>query len=128
MIHRVYHVKVFELGTNGVPDWPEAYEHVANVEADDLETAFELTNHIDDVWWANPGVTRIGTNRERSTGVNDVIVRVRDGVEEYWKCKFHGWEQINHIGVPYTQRITIKPSPEPTLKLSKLTILLNPNL
>lgn len=48
------------------------YVHVADVDSDDLDVAFEKTNHIDRSWMENEGVTAHGT-RQRSTSVGDVL-------------------------------------------------------
>ena len=47
--------------------------HVANVDTNDLEKAFELTNHIDGPWPSNPGV-EVLTEHVRSTSVGDFMV------------------------------------------------------
>lgn len=47
--------------------------HVANVDTSDPETAFRLTNHIDNDWELNPGVVA-KKGRHRSTSVGDLIV------------------------------------------------------
>lgn len=49
------------------------YEHVADVETDDLDQAFELTNTIHCHWVDNRGVTVHGDPRHRSTSVGDML-------------------------------------------------------
>lgn len=49
------------------------YEKVAEVNTDDMEKAFELTNHIDSDWTKNADVTPL-TTKNRSTSVGDVMV------------------------------------------------------
>ena len=46
---------------------------VAEVETNDLEEAFKLTNHIDRAWWENEGVKLIG-EETRSSSMGDVFV------------------------------------------------------
>jgi len=55
------------------PQFPEDYDAVAQVYADCLDTAFRLTNSIDDAWTKNEEVTATKENL-RSTSVGDVIV------------------------------------------------------
>lgn len=50
------------------------YTKVAEVASNDLEEAFELTNHIDSSWQENKGVKAF-TDRARSTSVGDLCVR-----------------------------------------------------
>lgn len=45
---------------------------VAEIEINDLETAFELTNHIDKPWTENDKVTPLVSN-PRSTSAGDVM-------------------------------------------------------
>lgn len=48
-------------------------EKVAQMEGDDKDQAFSLTNHIDDAWTKNPQVTVMGDGRWRSTSVGDLM-------------------------------------------------------
>ena len=55
------------------------YVHVADVEVDlrslnslMLGRAFQLTNHIDQEWWLNEGVTLV--KESRSTSVGDIFI------------------------------------------------------
>jgi len=86
------------------------YNKVAVVKEDDLDLAFELTNHIYDDWWENPSVTKIGDDNYRSTSVGDLMVVCSTGVDipkevfeenpdciEYYECfqvKEFGFEKI----------------------------------
>lgn len=47
---------------------------VAEVECENLEEAFRLTNHIDQDWWNNPEIRTY--YRSRSTSVGDLIYNV----------------------------------------------------
>jgi hypothetical protein len=78
--------------------WPGDYDHVATVESDDREDAFELTNSIDSNWWVNVGVTPHGAAAKgcRSTSVGDIVVL---GNGEAWKCAGCGWDRIEQIEV-----------------------------
>ena len=48
-------------------------ELVANVDTNDLNKAFSLTNHIETDWRENEGVTFVGKFNSRSTSVGDVF-------------------------------------------------------
>jgi hypothetical protein len=93
----VWHAKEPTWGESD-PVWnPENFEMVAIIEPDpetgearSVDTAYELTNHIDCAWWENEGVTRVGPEA-RSTSVGDVIVRN----EEVWLCARVGWTRLN---------------------------------
>lgn len=50
------------------------YSKVAEVQSNDLEVAFELTNHIDSSWQENKGVTSFA-ERARSTSVGDLCIK-----------------------------------------------------
>jgi hypothetical protein len=52
-------------------DWPASYQEVAHVEAESLEEAYLKTQHLETVWWHNPGVEAIQISR--STSIGDVI-------------------------------------------------------
>jgi hypothetical protein len=66
--------------------WPEEYQLVATVEAENLEQAYAKTQHIDQEqcpphqsfplgdrgWWENPGVELL--EKSRSTSVSDIII------------------------------------------------------
>lgn len=54
-------------------------QHVANLDTDDINKAFELTNHIDHDWRENDGVTFVGTKDPRSSSVGDVFEK--DGIK-----------------------------------------------
>jgi hypothetical protein len=73
------------------PDvWPDNYQLVAAVNTNELETAFLLTNHIDQAWQENDGVfTFVGSCR--STSVNDVVV-TPDGKAHV--CLEQGWKEL----------------------------------
>lgn len=50
------------------------YEKVADVFSDDLDVAFEKTNHIDKSWQENKEVYSL-KNKARSTSVGDLFIR-----------------------------------------------------
>lgn len=65
----------YEFREGDAPRFPEDYDLVARVEVEDpedLDRAYELTNHIDRPWFDNEGVSVV--RRGRSTSVADVIV------------------------------------------------------
>lgn len=79
--------------------WPRDYRLVAVVEeACSRESAFTLTNSIDDYWWKNEDilvfspehVAASGERGWRSTSVGDVV----EVQGEYFKCLDHGWERV----------------------------------
>ena len=51
-----------------------AYLPVALVDTDSLDAAFDLTNHLDESWTTNKGVSPLLT-KVRSTSVGDVMVQ-----------------------------------------------------
>lgn len=79
------------FGFGQTPTFPVDYEHVANVDTDNAERAFELTNHIHGAWWENEGVEKIGATERRSTSVRDVL-ETKDGV---FRCEMAGWKKIS---------------------------------
>ncbi len=52
--------------------------HVASVDTNDPQEAFQLTNHIDSDWTKNPKVRAL-EGRHRSTSVGDLIVEGTPG-------------------------------------------------
>ena len=74
------------------PVFPDDYIMVAIVEGDDPNTAYELTNHINNAWWENAGVTLIGKPEHRSTSVGDVVV-MSDG--RTLRVESAGWKEIS---------------------------------
>lgn len=70
------------------------YAHVADVDTDDLEVAFEKTNSIDAAWWTNKGVSKTFPGKgARSTSVGDLAIL--NGVT--YRCEALGW-------APYTPK------------------------
>lgn len=65
------------------------YLHVATVECDGADAAFEATNTIERPWWHNQGV-RSHVGPCRSTSVGDVVVV--HGVS--WVCMPVGWKTV----------------------------------
>lgn len=65
------------------------YHKVAEVKTDDLEVAFEKTNHIDKAWQENTEVTSF-TEKARSTSVGDVCIKG----EEVFVVSSIGFEKI----------------------------------
>jgi len=74
-----------------LPSFPDDYQLVAIVAGEDVETAFRLTNHMDEAWWGNSGVTLIGKPEHRSTSVGDVVC-MSDG--RVLRCENAGWAEI----------------------------------
>jgi hypothetical protein len=72
-----------------------AYKHVADVDLDDLEDAFRLTNHIHSVWNENTDAhVEPQPGPQRSTSVGDIIER--DG--EFFLVAPFGFETITQLG------------------------------
>jgi hypothetical protein len=69
--------------------FPEHYTHVANVNINDIEDAYELANHIHTAWYNNKSVEILDLSR--STSIGDVIVDKKGVVH---RCESMGWEQI----------------------------------
>ena len=67
----------------------ENYRLVAEVDSEDLEHIFRLTNHIENDWWENEGIKVI--EKSRSTSVGD-MVELSNG--KRFICKFVGWEEF----------------------------------
>lgn len=89
MIH-VYHRVSRSSEGRFYSDAPAFYAHVAQVETDDLDDAFTLTNHIDRSWFDNATVTPL-VPRARSTSVGDLFY---DG-ERLWRVAPVGFVEIN---------------------------------
>ena len=77
-----------------------SFQHAATLSAPDnfstidaLEYAFASTNHIEQVWWNNPGVIREGFSR-RSTSVGDRV----ELNGEFWECVPVGWSKVESNG------------------------------
>lgn len=74
---------------DGEAEWPGEYNLVALVETEEVDVAYELTNHISRPWWDNPGVERVGPET-RSTSTGDVVVVGNRG----FKCESCGWSEF----------------------------------
>jgi hypothetical protein len=77
MMFKVWHAKP-ERASFGMTalTFPDDYRHVADVEAPNMGEVFRLTNHIDESWTENEGVSvpgRVDPRTVRSTSVGDVI-------------------------------------------------------
>lgn len=94
---QVFHANTSEVRASGrsafdgEAEWPWEYTLVARVETDDVETAYELTNHIGCPWWENAGVERVGPET-RSTSTGDVVVIGNTA----YKCESCGWSE-SHV-------------------------------
>lgn len=66
---------------------------VASVNNDDLNQAYQLTNHIDSNWEENEGVIALKT-QNRSTSVGDILVREIDGVREVFLVAPVGFKPV----------------------------------
>lgn len=88
---QVYHAikPTFGLPQLPEPQFPADYELVAELDSNDIDEAFRLTNHIDQPWYENQGVKAL--KKARSTSVGDVIV-IPTGT---FRCATIGWEKLN---------------------------------
>jgi hypothetical protein len=89
MKSKVYHrdpVKSTYFFPAQSPDEP-TFTLVAEVDSENLEEIFELTNHIEHSWTQNKKVTVIANNSVRSTSVGDLVLI--NG--KYFVCKDTGW-------------------------------------
>lgn len=102
----VHHAARPTFGFGPDPAWPEAYNHVADVDVSDEDRVlvYELTNTIDRPWWENEAVTanfdspaffeveeHPGVKGTRSTSVGDIIV-LSDG--SVLRCANFGWVEV----------------------------------
>jgi hypothetical protein len=53
----------------------QQYVHVATVETDDLDAAWELTNSIEAPWTQNDGLSFVAGPRQRSSMMGDVFMK-----------------------------------------------------
>lgn len=67
------------------------YRLVAQIDIDDKEKAFELTNHIDGPWTSNDGV-KVMAEKVRSTSVGDVMIK---NSSEYFYVAPFGFKRFN---------------------------------
>jgi hypothetical protein len=68
------------------------YTHVADVDVNDLDQMYELTNHIDHDWTTNKEVTLVVPNSQhRSTSVGD-LAKI-DG--KFFVCASIGWDEVS---------------------------------
>ncbi len=67
------------------------YEIVAEVECEDKNQVFQLTNTIDDYWWNNDEVTALKT-KTRSTSVGDIVEDVENN--KFWMVLGLGWKKF----------------------------------
>ena len=83
-IYRVFHYTGRRYGEDAAAEYPTHYEFVADVVAENLEHAFQLTNHIDAPWTDNPEVTlpsgdrgKLLEARAKNPAVNSSLVLQR---------------------------------------------------
>jgi hypothetical protein len=72
---KVYHAKVPTFFEDEAPSFNEDnFKLIAEVDTDDLDEAYELTNTINQEWHLNGGVKLIGAMGCRSTSIGDVLI------------------------------------------------------
>jgi hypothetical protein len=93
---KVYHHESMELMSRPklhevLEAFNEGKHHlVAEVQTDNLEIAYQQTNHITRPWYQNPDVTDHSSQRGRSTSIGDVLEH--DG--EMWLVAPVGFERL----------------------------------
>lgn len=93
---KVYHRVAPEFLNPTVPvHFPEGFLLVATVSKNQLDKAFELTNHIDHNWIENEDV-EVHVSRARSSSVGDVFEREKDGVVQRFMCESIGWTELTN--------------------------------
>jgi hypothetical protein len=99
---RVYHFDMQRIGGMGQmfdgesAAWPLDFYPVAEVDTDDLEEAFTLTNSIDSPWWENRRVKCL--RRDRSTSVWDLL-ETRAGLYRVASLGFEPFPVAGRVGV-----------------------------
>jgi hypothetical protein len=84
---KVYHAKEPNFGMGEPIEFnDDNFDLVAEVECENLGDVFRLTNHIDESWWKNEGVTLV--KESRSTSIGDVVVASDD---QKFRCLDAGW-------------------------------------
>lgn len=89
---KIYHAINPTFGIGGHPEFNDNnFVLVAEMEAESLDEAYYLTNHVDRDWTTRVRKDFIVHKKDsRSTSVGDVIVQ--DGVAH--RCEMFGWKQI----------------------------------
>lgn len=91
--YEVWHDQSGLIFLNRMLPFPGAhYQHVANVQADSLETVFRLTNSIEFHWSTNFRVAYLLNVLTRSTSVGDVVVNRDAGLA--WRVAEMGFDPI----------------------------------
>ena len=90
---KVYHLKsdFFPTLETGKLSFPDQYVLAAEVKAETLEQAFEVTNHITHDWRENEEVVSTTGLSRRSTSVGDVVV---DNDGQPWLCEMADWTKL----------------------------------
>ena len=87
---RVYHYNMLTCGVDGwCAIWPQDFHLVAEVDTNDMEEAFDLTNSHDTGWWNTPRVKCV--ERDRSTSAGDMLETHRG----LFQVTGHSFEQYN---------------------------------
>jgi len=100
MIYRVFHHQPGTLGFMfpGQLQFPEDYDQVADVEGDDLDQVYRLTQNLDgEDWTSGPRVSNVQITEARSSSVGDMFVD-EDG--RLWQVDFIGWKGMGSVLVP----------------------------
>lgn len=90
---QVFHDMEFNPVETRTRVFPDNFMLVAEVDSDDIDDAFRLTNHIDDDWWNNPGVKKCCEEKVRSTSTGDVVL-TSDG--SVFACCTLGWAKVGN--------------------------------
>jgi calcineurin-like phosphoesterase len=87
MLFKLFHALTPNRGWGEPPKFPEEYQEVAEVEAENQEDVFTMTNH--DEWHKEDGV-KVCVDSVRPTNVHDVVV----GRGKNYLCQRVGWSII----------------------------------
>lgn len=97
MNFQVYHAKDFPKPGQRV--FPQDYELVAEVEANNIGDVFYFTNHVDHAWWEHQNVRKVVGRPCRSTSVGDIVV----SNEIVSLCRVVGWSDLGNLAQsPFT--------------------------
>jgi hypothetical protein len=92
---KVYHDKGFPMTMLKKSErrFPDDFVEVAEVASEQLGEVYALTNHIDQDWTLNEGVTKKAEGPVRSTSMGDLVAQA-DGTVSL--CCAVGWEVVGN--------------------------------
>ena len=87
MLFKLFHALTPNRGWGEPPKFPEEYQKVAEIEANNQEDVFKMTNH--DEWDMEEGI-KVCVDSVRPTNVHDVVV----SPNKTYLCERIGWSTI----------------------------------